>query len=94
MQAIVTRIQPATGMRGTRVKAICSSHVARVAYDHKLDALGNHQNAAREVARRMKWHGEWTTGEMPNGDMVHTMFMRNAGRDSDRFGTFPILEKV
>lgn len=73
MYAIVTRIQPATDKVGTRVRATCKQYTLKVAYNHALDALENHQVAASELAKRMSWYGEWTCGELPTGDMAHTL---------------------
>ena len=37
-------------------------HRMRVPWDHALDAAGNMAAAARKLAEKLNWHGQWVMG--------------------------------
>lgn len=61
-QAIVTKYIPCTNFRPSRVKAKCQAGSVTVSWDHALDSLGNHANAARTLCERFGWSGRWEAG--------------------------------
>ena len=66
-QAIVTKYLPATSSRGSRIKATAQVGSVTVAYDCDLDLEGNHDAAAKALADKYEWPGEWFGGGSPDG---------------------------
>jgi hypothetical protein len=66
-QAIVTKYLGPTNFRGSRVKATASAGSVTVSWDHALDAESNHVAAAKALAVKYGWRGEWTGGGTENG---------------------------
>lgn len=98
MQAILTKILPATNYRQTRIKATCAAGSLTVGY-HDIDEGGifneetRHAFVARELMQKL-WPGtkyDIITGCLPNGDFCHTLTMFPAAamavRDMIREGT-------
>lgn len=75
MKAITTRYRGATDTKGAAIIARTEGNrSARVSYDHALDATGNHEAAARELARRLGWSGELVAGCLPDGKTYAHVF--------------------
>lgn len=85
MQAIITRVLPATNTKPTRIKASCARD--SIIYSvHELDEGDPHVMAARELCATFlredeavhrippannPWGRAFVSGELPNGDRVH-----------------------
>ena len=55
-QAIETRYLPATGSRGSRIKATSGSGLSKtVPWDHAHNQGRNHRDAAEALARKLGW---------------------------------------
>lgn len=68
-QSITTKFLPATDTRGSRIKASASGGKSKtVGYDHALDSPANHEAAARELIKLLKWEdGQWFVGGSSGG---------------------------
>jgi hypothetical protein len=69
-KAIETKYLPATGTKGSRIKAWYKRGKSiTVSYDHGLNAAQNHEAAAHELIRRMGdgWLGVWVQGSTKGG---------------------------
>jgi len=67
MQAIITKYIGPTNTRGSRIQAKCEAKTIYVGYDHSLNAEGNHVAAAKELAEKLGWTGEWLNGGTASG---------------------------
>lgn len=65
-QAITTKFIPATDTRGSRVKATANGGTVTLDYDHAMNGDENHTEAARQLADRLNWRGQWFSGGLPN----------------------------
>ena len=54
-QAIVTRYLPATDNKPSRVKAIADAGTVTLSWDHALDGIGNHREAALMLCLKHGW---------------------------------------
>jgi hypothetical protein len=70
-QAIVTRYHGPGNVRGSRVKATAQAGSITLDWDDALNSEENHVAAAKALAGKFKWAGEWYTGGMPDGSHVH-----------------------
>lgn len=67
-QSIATKYQGPTDYRGARVIArSATGHRLTVAWNYALDPAGNHAEAARALAAKLGWMGEWYGGSTPTG---------------------------
>lgn len=84
MQAILTRVIPATNTRGTRIKATCAAGSITLdyhAYDGPGGGLGDveprHAWVAQKLVEKLGWtggrYGELVTGCLPTGDYCHVL---------------------
>lgn len=84
MQAILTRVIPATNTRGTRIKASCAAGSLTLdyhAYDGPDGGLGDlerrHAWVAGKLVEKLGWtgdrYGELVTGCLPSGDFCHVL---------------------
>lgn len=80
MQAIITKILPATNTRPTRIKASCERGSITVSYYHNGAEHGHIDAANALIAKFVRQDGErspnpWTTprvcGQLPSGDYAH-----------------------
>ena len=67
-QAITTKYLGPTNHRGGRVKATSQAGSLTVEWDHALNPNDNHTAAAKALATKMQWVGEWHGGAMPSGN--------------------------
>lgn len=68
-KTIVTKILPATSTKPTRVKAYHEGgHSVVIGWADD----NSHQTAARALAVKMQWPGNWARSSLPNGDQVFT----------------------
>ena len=73
--SIITKYLGPSNMRGARVKAESSDtnpetgrkDSVTVSWDHALNPFDNHAAAAKALASKMGWDGEWKAGDMPAG---------------------------
>lgn len=65
MQAITTKFLSATNHKGARVKATCQAGSLTVSWDHALNMDENYDAAARALATKLGWAGEWARGWLP-----------------------------
>lgn len=55
-RSITTKYMGPTNTRGSKIKATASSGKSlTVSYDYELDASGNHDEAAKALARKLGW---------------------------------------
>ena len=64
-QAIVTKYIGPTNVRGSRVKATADAGSLTLGWDHALDSEANHHRAARALAEKYGWSGDWVGGGLP-----------------------------
>jgi hypothetical protein len=63
MHAIQVKLIAPTNTRGARFKAIDGEgNSITVPFDYALNSGANHIEAARALAEKMKWAGEWVQG--------------------------------
>ena len=82
MQAIVTKYIGPTNVRGSRVKATAQAGSVTLGWDDSMNPDGNHKAAARALAQKYGWDGEWVSGWTPDGRSV---WVCNDARMTDRF---------
>ena len=75
MQTITTKYLPATNYRGARIKAAHTAGTVTVTktYDYELNADANHREAARELATKLNWGGEWVGGCLSDRGNVYVL---------------------
>ena len=66
-QAITTKFIGPTNCRGSRVKATCQAGSVTIGWDDALDINENHDAAARALAEKFGWEGDWVGGGHPIG---------------------------
>lgn len=66
VQAIVTRYLPPTNVKGSRIKATAAAGSLTLHIDHALNIEQNHAAAAKALANKFKWRGQWYMGGLPN----------------------------
>ena len=87
MQAILTKVIPATDTKPTRIKAECSRGALMFSTTHLTVQVGSdeaHREAAQALCQRFcdedqkeygthrnPWGGSFVTGTLPNGDKCH-----------------------
>ena len=69
--SIYTKYLPDTNSRGSRIRAATGAdrpgHTATVGYDYALSGVDVHWQAAKVVADRLNWHGEYIAGTTKDG---------------------------
>ena len=65
-QAIITKYIGPTNIRGSRIKATADAGSITLSYDDALNSQANHNRAARALAVKFGWVGNWRCGGMPN----------------------------
>jgi hypothetical protein len=65
-QAITTKYLPPTNFKGSRIKASCAAGSITLQLDHALNTEDNHAKAAKALANKFKWTGNWFMGGMPD----------------------------
>ena len=71
MQAIETRVIPATTHKPTRIKATCWAGSVTISYQCEgMDKA--HKEACLALLTKLEWleYGKWTGGTIKNGNMV------------------------
>ncbi len=72
---IITKYVGPTNARGSRVKAVTGDNnpatgrpdSITISWDCALNSSDNHKAAAKALAERLKWEGEWHSGETDTG---------------------------
>ncbi len=74
MQAIQVKLLPATDTQPVRLKAwsFSGESITRP-LNQEYEAYDDSANIAWELAKELKWKGEFRGGTLPNGDMVWVM---------------------
>jgi hypothetical protein len=67
-QAITTKFIPCANHRGSRVKATANAGSVTLNWDHSLNSEQNHDAAAKALANKFNWVGEWHSGGLPNNE--------------------------
>jgi hypothetical protein len=69
MQYISTKFLSATNTKGSRIKAQASfvKESITISYDHSLDCEQAHAKAAMQLARKLDWKGEYSSGGNDSG---------------------------
>ena len=70
MQAIQTYFIGPTNHRGSRIVAKSAAGKVTLEWDHALNPAGNHRAAARALAEKYGWSGEWVCGGLADGSSV------------------------
>ena len=70
VQAIVTKYIGPRSVKGSRVKATAQAGSVTLDWDDTLNPDGNHIAAARALASRYGWSGNWHQGALPDGTTV------------------------
>ena len=71
MQTITTKYHGPGNVRGARISAKTTSGIKiSLSWDYALDADENHQRAARALALKLKWRGQWVSGTLSDGSTV------------------------
>ena len=70
MQAIVTKYHGPRNVKGSRVSATCQAGRIYLEWDDASNASSNHRLAAKALASKLGWGGQWVSGGTPNGDTV------------------------
>lgn len=76
MQAIQTRYHGPTNTKGSRYSAAYHGGRIYVPTDHALDSFANHQAAAKILAIKLGWVGEYLSGTMPDETCCHVILIR------------------
>ena len=81
MQAIQTKVLPATNTKGTRIKAWCADGQLTMDYYDAVESAGGsaymeeaHAHVALKLREKLKWHhvpANLITGELPDGTFAH-----------------------
>lgn len=66
-QAIATKYHGCTNTRGSRYSAKAEAGRVTTPTDYALNSGDNHARAARALAQKWGWHGEWVGGALPGG---------------------------
>lgn len=97
-QAIVTKYIGPTDHRGARVKATAAALAITVSWDHSLDVSANHTAAARELADKLGWTGQWCGGGLPLGGgncyVCIPLSLCNPHRISDDGNFFVVADRI
>lgn len=78
MQAIVTKYIPPSACRGSRVKASAAAGSLTIAFGNEKSDAGNYTAAARALAIRYGWSGQWIGGSTPDQNYVFVWVGPNA----------------
>jgi hypothetical protein len=82
-QSIVTYFIGPTNYRGSRIKAKASGGSSvTLDWDHAMNPAGNHRAAAKALADKLEWSGEFVAGGMADGA---TVFVDSSGDFGDGF---------
>ncbi len=73
---ITTKFLGQTNFRGSRVKASCKAGSIIVGWDHALDTDRNHIAAAKALAEKLGWNGEWIGGDLNPNSCVFVRSIR------------------
>lgn len=76
MQSIITKYHGPTNARGSRVSAKADAGKVILNWDHALNADDNHAAAARALACRLGWTGEYIGGHLPQSNPAYMCFVR------------------
>jgi hypothetical protein len=66
-QAIITKFIGPGNVRGSRVKATAEAGSITLEWDDALNSPQNHAAAAKALAARLEWYGEWHGGGTKDG---------------------------
>ena len=67
MIAIETRYHGPTNTKGSRIVASANGHRLTIGVDNAVSVEDNHANAAKELARKLKWTGRLIGGHTNRG---------------------------
>lgn len=84
-QAITTRYLGPTNNRGARVKATADAGSVTLDWDHALDMLPNHAAAAKALAAKFSWTGEYHAGGLAQSSKDAYVFVCVGGYDTLAF---------
>lgn len=82
-QSIITYFIAPTNYRGSRIKAkAAGGSSVTLEWDHAMNPAGNHRAAAKALADKLEWSGEFVAGSMGDGS---TVFVDCSGDFGDGF---------
>jgi hypothetical protein len=70
MQAIQTYFVSPTNFRGSRIVAKAAAGKVTLQWDHAMNPEGNHRAAAKALADKFGWSGDWVCGGCADGSSV------------------------
>jgi len=70
-QAIQTKFLSPTNHRGARISAKCDAGKIVVQWDYSMNPDRNHAHAAKVLVTKLGWDGQWVSGGLPDGSVVH-----------------------
>lgn len=89
LQSIETKYFGASNAKPSRMVARASGGARLVvSYDHELDAAGNHVAAARALAEKLGWNGNFVGGGTQHGFCFVNTKAIGDGFEADSFRTF------
>ena len=68
LQAITTKYLGPTNVKGSRIKASAARGSLTIHLDHALSIENNHAAAAKALASKYSWRGNWFMGGLPSDD--------------------------
>ena len=70
MQTITTKYLGATNHKPSRVKATTTSGISlTMSWAHELNINANHEFAAKKLAEKLGWSGQWFGGSTKDGQV-------------------------
>ena len=75
-KAITTKYLGPTNVRGSRVKATAEAGSITLHWDHALNCDDNHMIAAKALAAKYGWRGQWYGGTTYSGETVFVCSMK------------------
>ena len=84
-QAITTKYFGPSNVRGSRVKATADAGSITLHWDNALNTEQNHALAARKLAAKLGWVGQWIGGSLPGSGYAFVMVDEFARHSVDFF---------
>ena len=74
-QTIFTKWLGPTNHKGSRVKAYCDAGQVTVSWEYGSSVEENHKHAARTLAEKLGWYGEWHLGSAPQKEKASFVYV-------------------
>lgn len=73
MQAIQTKVIPATEHRKERIKAVCKAKSHTINIRHNARINSEHKRAVIELLEILGWRNKFVSGVLKDGSYVHVL---------------------